>query len=126
VANAGELLDDLLALYWRCLCQPVALIPDLSSKYVSGRGDASARRNTARKSWSQVIPGRPFVRAAQRQYRTAYGAVLSDLPADFEAVSTRVFGPMWQHLKVAKAPDIVVLDEEDAEGSEAEAVNDDE
>jgi exodeoxyribonuclease V gamma subunit len=124
VEHAEQLLDDLLAVYWKCLCQPVALIPDLSSKYVSGRGEASARRNAARRSWSTAVPGRSFVRAAQRQYRTAYGGVLSDLPPDFEQVSNRVFGPMWQHLKVTKAPEIVVLDEDDAEGSEAEAVDD--
>jgi exodeoxyribonuclease V gamma subunit len=126
VENAGHLLDDLLALYWQCLCQPVALIPDISSKFASGKADAGAR-NTARKSWSQAIPGRSFVRAAQRQYRTAYGAILADLPPDFESVSMRVFGPMWQHLKLTKAPEIVELDDdEDAEVSDPPVAKDDE
>ena len=88
-AQPAELLRDLVRLYRRGLCEPLAFFPKSSWAFVDSGGSMSA----AGKVWTPSHE-RPYAEGADAAYRLALRGRGDPLAGDFAALAQRVFGPL--------------------------------
>ena len=110
LANAGELLDDILELYWQGLLEPVPLLPRMSYRYATEGGHEIARRRVTNQ-WRGRPSGGTVYRACEaRVYRIVYGAVLPQPPDGFEAISKRLYDPLYLYSRFEEIKSGIVLE----------------
>ncbi len=88
-ARPDQLLQDLVRLYRRGLCEPLEFFPKTAWTYVQSNGSLSA----ASKVWTPS-KGRPFAEGADPAYRLALRGRGDALGGEFAQLAWRVFGPV--------------------------------
>jgi len=100
VADAGACMEDLLALYWQGLQQPLHLFPKASRRYAerlhNGKPPAACLA-AANERWRGEFNA--FPEYADRYYQLAFptGEVLD---SSFQQLAERVYEPIFAHMEV--------------------------
>jgi exodeoxyribonuclease V gamma subunit len=95
----GALLRDLVRLYRRGLCEPIAFFPKSAWCYVKNDGSMPS----AVKAW-QPTRDRPFAEGADAAYRLALRGHGDALAGEFAELAERVFGPVCHPTAAAHDP----------------------
>jgi exonuclease V gamma subunit len=114
----GQVLDDLLNLYWQCLSEPTPLIPEISLGYVSEGANDRAREKMRKAFLGHTR--QTFVRAEARSHRTVYGSPVTDLPPGFEVLARRLWEPVTLFSTRAPLPRSVMLSEDQSQSKQGE------
>ncbi len=93
----SELLHDLLRLYRRGLCEPIAFFPKSAWSYVAN-GESFY---TANQAWTPT-KDRPFAEGADPAYRLALRGRSDALSGEFAELAVRVFGPVFNGTAAAQ------------------------
>lgn len=88
--HPADLLQDLLGLYRRGLCEPIAFFPKSAWSYIEN-GESMY---TATQAWTPT-KDRPFAEGADPAYRLALRGRGDALSGEFAELAMRVFGPLF-------------------------------